>query len=721
MDIKNHISKPQLWGGIECTINRVADSFRDQLHHCGHYTREDDIASFASLGIAALRYPVLWERHEPVKGQQIDWSWTTQQLEAIRKHKITPIAGLLHHGSGPGFTSLNDPAFPKMFAVYAKKVAVQFPWLEWYTPVNEPHTTARFSGLYGFWYPHCENESDYAFMLLNQLKATVLAMKEIRKINPAAKFVQTEDLSKTHSTPLLKYQANFENKRRWLTFDILCGRVDTTHFFWKYFIRLGIPKKMLQFFVDNPTPPDIIGFNYYVTSERYLDENVTSYPAHRCGGNGRHTYVDVEASRVIDTDGIGKLLTEAWKRYRITMAVTEVHLNCTREEQMRWLYEIWESCCALRLKGIDVKAITAWSLLGAYDWCSLLTKKEDKYESGLYDVSNNGLRKTATAKLATALATQGEYSHPVLSNKGWWQRDTRFFKQVNSVTQIGKDSPAGNRLLIIGKSGTLGTAFAKLCDSRAIDFIALSSSDLDICDSSAIERTINTYKPWAIINAAGYVNVDNAEMHHDECFKVNAYGPEMLAKACDQHGIKFMTFSSDLVFDGIKGTPYIEMDGVKPLNVYGESKVLAEKIVMAANPDSLVIRSSAFFGPWDQYNFVFYVLDSLKKNATFPILNDVYVSPTYVPDLANTALDLFIDDEKGIWHLSSDGSCTWEGLALEVAARAGYTGNNFVSKRLGEMELKARRPLYSVLQSKRGIRLPALDNALERYFHENKF
>ncbi|MEO6722575.1 MAG: family 1 glycosylhydrolase [Ferruginibacter sp.] len=720
MDIKNHISKPQIWGGIECTINRVAESFRDQLHHCGHYTRADDIAAFASIGIKALRYPVLWERHEPLKGQAIDWSWATRQLEEIRKYNITPIAGLLHHGSGPSFTSLNDPDFPNLFAAYAKKVATQFPWLEWYTPVNEPHTTARFSGLYGFWYPHYQRESDYAFMLFNQLKGTVLAMQEIRKINPAAKYVQTEDLSKTHSTPLLKYQADFENERRWLTFDILCGRINKKHFFWKHFLALGIPKAMLQFFVDNPMPPDIMGFNYYVTSERYLDENIKNYPSHKPGGNGKHIYVDVEASRVIDIDGIGKLLKEAWDRYRVTIAVTEVHLNCTRDEQMRWLYEVWESCCEMRSQGVDVKAITAWSIIGAYDWCNLLTRQEDKYESGLYDVSNNMLRKTATAKLVMALATDGKYHHPVLKNKGWWQRDIRFFKPIDRSIKIKKNNTIDNCVLIIGKNGTLGAAFTKVCNHRALDFIALSSKDLNICDSIEIERAINKYKPWALINAAGYVNVESAEMNRDECFKVNACGAELLATACNKFGIKFMTFSSDLVFDGVKFTPYIEMDGVKPLNVFGESKVLAEKMVMAINPDSLVIRSSAFFGPWDQYNFVFHVLDSLKKDQTFPVLNDVYVSPTYVPDLANTALDLFIDDEAGIWHLSSDGSCSWEGLAMEVASRAGYSGNNLVGKTLGEMELKAKRPLYSVLQSKKGIRLPALDNALERYFQEKE-
>jgi dTDP-4-dehydrorhamnose reductase len=115
--------------------------------------------------------------------------------------------------------------FPELLADYAKEVARKFPWIKYYTPVNEPLTTARFSGLYGLWYPHATNNKSFLVMLLNQLKAVVLSMKAIREINPDAKLVQTEDLAKIHSTPKLKYQRDFENHRRWLSYDLLCGKV----------------------------------------------------------------------------------------------------------------------------------------------------------------------------------------------------------------------------------------------------------------------------------------------------------------------------------------------------------------------------------------------------------------------------------------------------------------------------------------------------------------
>jgi dTDP-4-dehydrorhamnose reductase len=336
--------KPEIWGGIECTINRVKNNFNDQLHSSKHYYREDDIDAIAGLGITTLRYPVLWEKHQPGQNDTINWSWIEKQMDKIRLFNITPIAGLLHHGSGPAFTHLLDPLFPEKFAGYARQVATKFPWLKYYTPVNEPLTTARFSGLYGLWYPHRTNAKSFIIMLLNQLKATVLAMKEIRKINPGAQLIQTEDLALVQSTPKLKYQADFENQRRWLTYDILCGKVDESHPLWNYLTSLGIPKKKLLFFVENQCPPDIIGCNYYLTSERYLDEDTGKYPAHTYGGNGKHNYADVESVRVNKLKGLEYLLKEVWKRYKIPVAITEVHLHCTREEQMRWLMQAWHTC-----------------------------------------------------------------------------------------------------------------------------------------------------------------------------------------------------------------------------------------------------------------------------------------------------------------------------------------------------------------------------------------
>ena len=144
----------EIWGGIECSLNRVNDTYMDQLDRSGHYTRNEDIQRFAELGIKTMRYPVLWEKHCPEPGNDISWDFTEGRLNELKKFGITPIAGLVHHGSGPGYTNFFDGSFENGLAEFASKVATKFPWLEYYTPINEPLTTARFCGLYGHWYPH---------------------------------------------------------------------------------------------------------------------------------------------------------------------------------------------------------------------------------------------------------------------------------------------------------------------------------------------------------------------------------------------------------------------------------------------------------------------------------------------------------------------------------------------------------------------------------------
>ena len=162
-DKKSLNSSLELWGGIECTINRIEDIYYDQLKYAKHYTRKNDLDKIAELGIKTLRYPVLWERHQPSLEEEIDWGWAKKQLKKLQEKRITPIVGLVHHGSGPKYTDLLSDNFATGLAEYAGKVAKNFPWIEYYTPVNEPVTTARFCGLYGVWYPH--KKDDYSFVV----------------------------------------------------------------------------------------------------------------------------------------------------------------------------------------------------------------------------------------------------------------------------------------------------------------------------------------------------------------------------------------------------------------------------------------------------------------------------------------------------------------------------------------------------------------------------
>jgi dTDP-4-dehydrorhamnose reductase len=275
-------------------------------------------------------------------------------------------------------------------------------------------------------------------------------------------------------------------------------------------------------------------------------------------------------------------------------------------------------------------------------------------------------------------------------------------------------------ILIIGKTGTLGKAFARICNLRGISYRMFGRQDCNIASQQDIENLIHQYKPWAIINTAGFVKVDEAESDAENCFLINTLAPQNIANVCNRLGVKFVTFSSDLVFDGKKNDPYLESDSVSPLNVYGQSKAKAEETVLSSDPNALIIRTSAFFGPWDPYNFVSNALYSFKNNLPFRVANDVIVSPTYVPDLVNTTLDLLVDEENGIWNLSNKGQLSWAMLASEVAQRSGYTSPLVNGIPLSQMGWVAPRPYYSVLKTEKGLELPSLENALERFFKEQE-
>jgi dTDP-4-dehydrorhamnose reductase len=703
----------ELWAGIECTVARVGDEYRDQSLETGHSERIEDLDRIAELGVRTLRYPVLWEKISPEHPDQTDFSWHDERLSGLQKLGINAIAGLCHHGSGPRYTHMLDSAWPELLARHAANVAERFPHLDLYTPVNEPLTTARFCGLYGHWYPHGTRYETFLKILVNECKATVLSMRSIRKVRSDAQLVQTDDMGKTFSTPALAYQAEHENQRRFLGFDLLCGMVDRDHPWWQIFLDHGVSQADLEFFLEGDGAPDIIGINHYLTSERYLDERLSRFPKHHWGGNGCHRYADAEAVRMpLPAKDLGPAarLREVWERYKRPIAVTEAHHGSSRDDQLRWLLEIWNDVNALRDEGADIRAVTVWSLFGAMDWNTLLTRRSGFYEPGPFDVRAPEPRRTALAHASEALAKTGRFDHPVLDRAGWWKRDIRFYKPPAKKSNNCWLADEPRQLLITGSTGTLGRAFSRICDFRGLNHVLLSRQDMDIADLKSVKAALECHRPWALINTAGYVRVPEAEKDAQACFRENALGAELLAKACVDLDIPLMTFSSDLVFDGNLGRPYVESDTVNPTTVYGASKAEAEHRVLSAYERALVIRTSALFGPWDRYNFVWSILNTLSKGDDVRASLDV-VSPTYVPDLVHHALDLLIDGGSGIWHMSNIGGMSWHELAVQAATRAGFNAASVMDA--GDLPV-----LNTTLSTERGILMPTLESALDRYLND---
>jgi dTDP-4-dehydrorhamnose reductase len=720
-------SRVEIWAGVECSYNRVGDAYVDQLERTGLYAHPDYLDRVADLGVTAVRFPVLWERYCAL-GERA-WEFTDAALDRLRQRGIPAIVGLVHHGSGPPNTSLTDESFPEQLAAFAHIVAERYPWVDRYTPINEPLTTARFATLYGLWYPHQTSPRAFARAMIGQTRGIVQAMRAIRRVAPGAQLVQTEDLGKTYATGPLTYQADFENERRWLTFDLLLGRVVGDHPMATYLRWAGTPDEELDRLAEAACPPEVLGVNHYLTSERFLDHRLQRYPSERWGGNERHRYADVEAVRVVaeGVSGPYALLREAWTRYERPLAVTEAQLACTREQQLRWLEEVWDAATALRAEGADIRAVTAWSALGAHDWSSLLTRTDGQYEAGLFDIRGPQPRATAAARMIHSLASSGTFDHAVLRSPGWWQCEQRLVyepvravKRSPSLSNALQARPRRSRrtprpLLVIGAGGTLGRAVSSACHDRGLRHVALTRADLDVTDKAAIARVVAMRRPWAVVNCAGFVRVDEAEYELEACRQANTDAAGVLARECAEFGAKLVTFSTDLVFDGSKGTPYLESDAVRPLSQYGRTKADAESQVLAASSDALVIRTAAFFADHDDHNFVTLALRAMLGGRVFSAANDVVVSPTYVPDLVNAMLDLTIDDERGIWHLASAGALTWDELARHAAREARISTASLRGVPVAELALRAARPAYSALSSERGTLMAPLDDALARY------
>jgi len=512
----------------------------------------------------------------------------------------------------------------------------------------------------------------------------------------------------------------------------------------------------LAWYADNPCPPDVFGINHYITSERFLDERVQRYPAHTHGSNGRDHYADVEAVRALQGGcaGAGTLLLEAWDRYRRPVAITEAHLGCTSEEQMRWLAEVYrEATWAREEGGADIQGVTVWSLFGATDWDSLLTKHRGSYEPGVWDTRGRPEpRATGLVHVCRSLAAGKEPDHPVLVSLGWWDRDdcrllyppveAELIAEAFAERRCPAIEPGSARdarpVLITGAAGRLGSALVRACTARGLAFVALDGrSELDIADGDAVARAIDEHRPWAVVNAAGYAGTGAAEADTYGCLRSNAKGPAVLTRECARRGVPLVLFSSALVFDGVKAPePYVESDApaATPSGVYARSKVQMEALTrreMAAGaaPGArlLIVRTASLFGASEGHegggDFLTRALASLASGAPVLAACDETLTPAYLPDVTHRTLDLLIDGEDGVWHLAHSGAATRAEIVRRAAELAGIDARGLRAVPLADIEQhKPRRSPWAVLGSERTATplLCPLEDALRRFVADSE-
>ena len=277
------------------------------------------------------------------------------------------------------------------------------------------------------------------------------------------------------------------------------------------------------------------------------------------------------------------------------------------------------------------------------------------------------------------------------------------------------------KILITGATGQLGHDCVEECKARGHEVHGVSSKLFPLSDENVMRAVLEAVEPDAILHAAAYTAVDQAEDERSLCRKVNAAGTEILARLARERDAKFLYVSTDYVFPGTGDTPYETNALTAPHNVYGASKLAGEEAVQQHLDKYFIVRISWVFGAHGK-NFVKTMLELAKTHKSLSIVADQIGSPTYTRDLAPLLADMLESEKYGIYHATNEGFCSWAKLAAEIFRQAGVKVN-VTSVPSHMYPTKATRPKNSRL-SKKSLddagfhRLPTWQDAVGRFLEE---
>jgi dTDP-4-dehydrorhamnose reductase len=282
------------------------------------------------------------------------------------------------------------------------------------------------------------------------------------------------------------------------------------------------------------------------------------------------------------------------------------------------------------------------------------------------------------------------------------------------------------RAAVIGSAGQLGVELVHELKRRGYETAGWDRDQLDITDSGRVESVVAAWNPEIVFNAAAYNQVDVAESEPHAAFLVNALAVRNLALACRQLDARFVHFSTDYVFDGTAGRPYVETDHTHPLGAYGVSKLAGELYAQAYLSAPLIVRTSGVFGPGGlktaRGNFVELMLRLARGGQPVRVVQDHVASPTYAPLLAARTIDLVEREQSGLFHIGGGVAISWFHYA-QLIFEAGLPGQTVELHATSEREYRtaAHRPKYSALSNAKmeslGLEpMPPLPDVLRLYF-----
>lgn len=266
-----------------------------------------------------------------------------------------------------------------------------------------------------------------------------------------------------------------------------------------------------------------------------------------------------------------------------------------------------------------------------------------------------------------------------------------------------------SRPLVLGAAGQLGSELVRLLGPES----GVPHAALSITDAREVDALIGSHRPSVVFNCAAYNAVDKAEAEPEAALKVNRDGAANVAAACARHGAKLVHFSTNFVFDGELGRPYVESDAPRPLGAYGSSKLAGERRVLDADPSALVVRTAAVYGRVG-VGFPERILERARSRGRLEMVADQRVNPTSAAELAARSVELAGHDLAGLIHVVSEGCCTWYELASAVLDEVGLSVP-VVPLTSDRLNAPAKRPANGCLASERVAPLRPWREALHEW------
>lgn len=274
-------------------------------------------------------------------------------------------------------------------------------------------------------------------------------------------------------------------------------------------------------------------------------------------------------------------------------------------------------------------------------------------------------------------------------------------------------------ILVIGAKGMLGQDLMRVLpgEVRGVDI-----DEIDITSPESVRRVLLTLKPRVVVNCAAYTDVDGCEGNQELAMRVNGEAVGHLAAVTKELGALLVQVSTDYVFDGSKGSPYVEGDPVNPLSVYGRSKLLGEENARK-NPDHIIVRTQWLYGLGGK-NFVETMLRLARERSELAVVDDQVGSPTWTVDLSLAISELLDNNCRGTYHAANRGTCSWFDFAEAIFAETG-TAMTVRPQTTGELGRPAPRPLFSVLDCGKlthdtGLELEEWREALRTYLEKRQ-